>query len=170
MTCLILLNQINWMKYIPRRGGVILLDVIGKRLGFGIDAPTGEITDFGGSIKRREHPCEGSLREFKEESLGVFPIKISNPLVALSPEMMIIFLPFAGDIEKCYKCFLEKLKTTQRIEVKDFIWIPLEDLEDVLTTGKYRESIMYEKVRSFLYPLLQEGLIEKLTCIFQETI
>lgn len=162
MTQLLLLKEINWMRNTPRRGGVVLLDLSSKRLGFGIDVPTGEITDFGGSIRRREHPLTGSLREFREESLGVFSVNFNNPLVALSREMMIIFVPFEGDIEECQKCFHENLKKIRFPEVKDIIWIPLEDLEQVLKTGRYEKSIMYEKVRTFLCPLLQEGLKEKL--------
>ncbi len=66
---------INWRFRKFRRGGILPYTVIdGVRLYcFALDSSSADLTDFGGSRDTRDKDIlETALREFKEESLGVF--------------------------------------------------------------------------------------------------
>ena len=64
------------MKNKPQRGGIILYTIIDNQLffGFGVDSVYNELTDFGGGISyKRDYNCiEGALREFCEETEGLY--------------------------------------------------------------------------------------------------
>jgi hypothetical protein len=75
-------------------------------MGLGIDANTHELTDFGGGVdyKIDANAIEGGLREFQEETLGIFqpltPVDVIKSLVVLDDKNLVIFVrvPFAPDI------------------------------------------------------------------------
>lgn len=85
-----------------KRCGVLPYVVHEGRVWFlwAVDKKTGELTDFGGGIKEWETALEGGLREYREESRGVFSqISLNDAvdkLCLFDPRigMAIIFFPF----------------------------------------------------------------------------
>lgn len=69
------LRQVPWPEYNIIRAGVIPYVVIGNRVMFclGVDKETQELTDFGGGVRENDGDAvTAALREFREESKGVF--------------------------------------------------------------------------------------------------
>lgn len=58
----------------PVRAGVIPYTVAFNHVYFlmGVDRGSGELTDFGGGIKNGESTIQAALREFREETCGLF--------------------------------------------------------------------------------------------------
>lgn len=122
----------------PKRGGIIPYVsieheiVIGDKIFlenvpyfiFAIDSRRNEITDFGGQIFRRESPLSECIREFQEESEGVFssfPLNeqyMCDDVVIYNSIMMDIFVPFNFGIDPMYKNSIEDLINI-RIKFRD---------------------------------------------------
>jgi len=69
------LRQVRWHEYNIIRAGVIPYVVINNHvmLCLGVDKGTQELTDFGGGVRENdEDPITAAIREFHEESKGVF--------------------------------------------------------------------------------------------------
>jgi len=80
-----------------KRAGIIPFTLIdGQPLFYmGIDTVCGELTDFGGSLWKeiKETPLACAIREFDEESLGVFPkIDLENALCIYDVYRLVIFM------------------------------------------------------------------------------
>lgn len=74
---------------IVRRGGVVpyMRTPTGGLYIFPVDYRTGDVTDFGGGINARETMVNGAMREFQEESYGIF-----NPyIVSFFPEALLLY-------------------------------------------------------------------------------
>jgi hypothetical protein len=154
---------------------------------FGQDWKTGEITDFGGGIcygqdlktglvvgrKRRNYRrdgdshrdkeiidkdiVQGCLREFKEESLDVFPEitkQILDDSEALFTEkMMIIIIPLSVNPIEISKTFEEQVSKLERHEVRKLFWIPEFLLKQKLSFNTMKISSpfkLYSKVSTLL--------------------
>ena len=69
-------SNVNLSRIRPRRAGVIIYTVSNGRLYFamGLDSNTHDLTDFGGTVEYEtdENAVKGALREFSEETLGIF--------------------------------------------------------------------------------------------------
>lgn len=141
------------------RSGVIPYTVINNKLFFlfGIDAAHNELTDFGGGVKKNETVVTGGLREFNEESRGIFS-NIFNfndiqPCITLYNETMaIIFIP----LQPKWFYLAEDLFYRFRYDCKDFnemkgvIWIDSESLaRDYITEQERVRTKMWIKVKSF---------------------
>lgn len=80
------------------RGGVILITEHNGRINYGLgtDHRTNELTDFGGKIHPFENSIAGALREFTEETLGIFVEPsiddIQDCIVIHNEYMLIIFI------------------------------------------------------------------------------
>lgn len=61
--------------YVPR-SGIVLYTILKNELYFcfGRDKVTGELTDFGGGVKKPENALSGGLREFREETREIFDL------------------------------------------------------------------------------------------------
>jgi hypothetical protein len=69
------LRQVPWPEYNIIRAGVIPYVVINNHvmLALGVDKQSQELTDFGGGVRDNDvDPIAAALREFREESKGVF--------------------------------------------------------------------------------------------------
>ena len=83
----------------PSRAGVIMYTKINNELyfGLGIDSASQEITDFGGGIsyKNDKNVILGALREFKEETLGIFGhidyLSVLEAPVIYNSQLLVIF-------------------------------------------------------------------------------
>lgn len=150
-------EDIDLTTYRPRRGGVIPYfhdPVHGRVFCLGADMPSGNWTDFGGSIiYPKDGNCiRGALREFWEETLHVFGRyrmeEVMSCWVLCRMDMCILFL----QIPRCPQCydysFNINLENARRPEVSSLVWVSGERLADALL----EEGIIYEKVRHFLRP------------------
>lgn len=155
-------KDINWNDIKPQRGGVIIYTVRDNQVyfGLGIDAKTGDITDFGGGIryKRDGDAINGSLREFMEESLCVFGSfeseMIQENMVLYSKLMCIIFIHLELDIERMTEIFNQRIKIAKISEMSGMIWITQEQLSQLIQTGHIEindvNKKLYSRVRRFL--------------------
>jgi len=149
-----------------QRGGVIVYTRYIGQLYFalGVDSGTGELTDFGGGIsyRRDANAVTGSLREFHEETLGVFGIhteaQVQSCLCIHDGCTLIIFLyldvrPFSEA-----EAFSRACAAATRPEVTSVSWMQLSQLKRLI---KRNRSCLYARIRSLLraagnfYPLLQ---------------
>ena len=174
--------DVNLVK--PLRGGVIVYTRVDDKLYFcfGIDRDTQEMTDFGGGIgykSRDKNIITGSLREFSEESLGVFgrinECYVKNSLCIYDDSVMIIFLSLrnflrsyrTGDsignigricsshdivLKASINLFRRKCLRELHPEVTNIVWINEETLKSEIFTSS--QSKLYEKVRGMLSPCI----------------
>jgi hypothetical protein len=156
-------KDIDWQKIsktIVRSGVIIYFLDDNNQLVFGMgeDNESGNITDFGGSVSRRDlSPLHTGLREFNEETLGVFgKIDIENTsdsIVVYSRDMMIIFLHLEFYKWQIQELFKTQLKNVKKPEVKDLVWLTQNEWLKLIQ-GLDDNFIMYYKVKDFLYETL----------------
>lgn len=150
-------SHINWSKVRPARAGVIPYIRNEKDdalvFAFGVDINFRELTDFGGGVsyKKDKSAVVGALREFREESLGVFgsfkPKDIGNCFVLYNLEMMIVFMLADVNPEEINQLFHEKLKDEKDPEVDDILWLPIKELQEGL---KPTSRLIYDRVKDLL--------------------
>lgn len=155
-------NTIDWSKYRPSRGGVIVYTVIDGTLyfGLGVDTDSGDLTDLGGGIRKKDHTAvQGSLREFMEESLCVFGVynesQVQQNVVVYSYNMMIIFLHLDLDLDLITRLFNERVKTNSQPEISHLIWLTKDEFTTAINTGYVNTSSLgrrklYERVKKLL--------------------
>jgi hypothetical protein len=151
-----LVKHLNWETYKPQRGGIIPYMVSSEgnlKFALGLDYVHKELTDFGGGIsyKKDGDAVVGSIREFDEESLGVFgEVKkedLENCLTIYSNEMMIIFLKVDVNASEINKLFYQKLKQESEPEVCDIVWLEKKELKKSLEPSS---RLVYVRVRYLL--------------------
>jgi len=131
----------------PSRSGVIIYTHFKGKTYFclGIDSNFGDLTDFGGGMKKNETFINCGLRELEEESKGVFgEIKeeeIQSNMGVYSKNMMIMFIYRNVDMVKTKKDF------KSNNEVSNIEWIETKDFIDIIS-GKGKR--MYSRVRRVL--------------------
>jgi len=131
----------------PSRSGVIIYTHFKGKTYFclGIDSNFGDLTDFGGGMKKNETFINCGLRELEEESKGVFgEIKeeeIQSNMGVYSKNMIIMFIYRNVDMVKTKKDF------KSNNEVSNIEWIETKDFIDIIS-GKGKR--MYSRVRRVL--------------------
>jgi len=131
----------------PSRSGVIIYTHFKGKTYFclGVDSNFGDLTDFGGGMKKNETFINCGLRELEEESKGVFgEIKeeeIQSNMGVYSKNMMIMFIYRNVDMVKTKKDF------KSNNEVSNIEWIETKDFIDIIS-GKGKR--MYSRVRRVL--------------------
>ena len=117
----------------------------------GVDTQSGNLTDFGGGVKKEEDVIVGGLRELEEESLGVFghitPDMISKTVSFYSYNMIITFIPVKVDIERVTKEFNKRLIEKEDPEVCGITWMSTEEFMESIH-GRGRK--LYIRVRKLL--------------------
>ncbi len=163
------IHHLHWAKVRPPRAGVIpyILSEKGLCFAFGLDTEFRELTDFGGGVsyKRDKTAIVGALREFREESLGVFedltPKDARECFVIYNAELMILFLHVNVDPKEKNVAFHERLKDEENPEVCDIVWLGEQELKQSLDP---KSRLIYVRVRDLLvgagefYPFLREIL------------
>lgn len=160
----------------PDRAGVILYHQAGDQLvfGFGVHSEEGhrELTDFGGRVEYRTRDptvIDGALREFSEESLGVFGhlgfIQIRDCLAVYDRKNLIIFLRVDQSPQRISQLFNEKYLAA-RVEasatggpvpeVSGIQWIS----EDGFRTAVRHKKYIYDRVANFLNEIEGDFLSE----------
>lgn len=148
-------------SYHPSRGGAIplILHSDGRILfGLGVDSTYNQLTDFSGGIsyhRKEEDFIEGSLREFHEETLGIFgdisSEEIQDCLVLHNSSMMLILLPFEITMKKCNKAFAEAHANyplyRRPPEISRIEWV---DYHQLKLLSREEGSTLYKKLKDFL--------------------
>jgi len=154
-----------------KRGGVILYTVYNNDIyiGLGIDSKSHDLTDFAGTIcYKYENIIEGSLREFNEETLGIFQKAtydmITDCVVVYEKDNFAIFVPIDYNPNTVSKIFNKKYQLeTEKIkilrynndkikdpEVCGITWLSIDDFKNAVNdnTGKY--NFLYYRLKYFL--------------------
>lgn len=158
--------NIPWINLRPRRGGIVPYRLINgiRYFGFGIDRWFNQGTDFGGMLDYDidENALKGALREFSEESLGIFgriPDHLLNRgLAVYDHEMIIIFIDITELIEGVSTDELDILfqqksarkQQRKHQEIKSITWIPEDYLRwmiDFLPSSRQISEIRPENQR-----------------------
>lgn len=154
-------RHVDWTKYNIKRAGVIPYTVINGHVHFclGVDFKTKELTDFGGGIRDSdESPLHGALREFREESNGVFgeenydsdkymdsPCLIKNITQKSNYHMMIVF----QEVEPCYlSSTMAKFQMSTNEEICAIFWGGEPIFRQLVYTPD--ATRMYTKVKKFI--------------------
>jgi len=137
-----------------KRAGIILYARYNNDiwLGMGIDRVSGDISDFGGGVcKRDTDAIDGAIREFCEESLNIFGkvtrAHVNNCNCIIEDSMMIIFLPIVTDLKKSSKLFRSIMKKDS--EMSSMIWIKSGKF-DRLVKNQSNDYKIYERVRKIM--------------------
>lgn len=155
-------KNIDWTKRKPLRGGVIIYTKHNNKFLFcmAVDRKTSEITDFGGGISYRKdgNTVRGSLREFTEESLGVFgkieEKDIQECIVAACYNMIIIFIPLNCDPLQITENFNRRCRKEKFTEVSALAWMDLSAFCEIL----YKKKLFYVRVTHLLQPVFPKIL------------
>lgn len=143
------------------RAGVIPYTVHNDRLYFlfGRDYKTGEICDFGGGRKKNETSKDTAIREFKEETNGIFSKLYSDTCFDRAvkvvcklprPKNMIFFLPVKPKWINIAKSeFMQNNKHPNK-EITTLVWIDEYQYERLVYKRTSKLKI-WEKLRYFLW-------------------
>lgn len=136
------------------RAGAIIYTKVNNEILFclGVDSQFGDLTDFGGGVKKNETIIEGGLRELKEESQGVFNSHLniealSKSIAVHSHNMLIMFIPVEVNIDEMLETFSKKIVERRNPEVKEIVWLTMDELIYSIS-GKGRR--MYSRVKRLL--------------------
>ena len=136
------------------RAGVIVYTIYNNEyyFGMGIDTDSGDITDFGGGIKKKDISLiDGGLREFTEESLGVFgkfePSEIQNCITIYSGTTLIIFIPLILDTKRISEIFKSRVECIKNPEVKSIFWGNRENFMELISGNTVKQHKMYHRIR-----------------------
>lgn len=127
----------------------------------GVDTQSGNLTDFGGGVKKDECVLDGALRELAEESLSVFGViykdDINKSTTFHTSNMAIVFIPLDVNMEEIHEGFQEKLREKESekeaTEVCDIVWL---DAKDFLESIHGRGLKLYIRVRKLLAKVTKE--------------
>jgi len=151
-------SEINTRIVKPCRAGIIFYISDGKNISFalGTDSKTHELTDFSGSVmySRGETCIDGALREFEEETLGIFgkitAEEISDFFAVYDEDNMVIFVMLDTTQNAIRKVFNEKIKTVKNPEICSIFFVTSNQFR-FLIRKLFREHIFFEKLRKFLH-------------------
>lgn len=127
----------------------------------GVDFKYETLTDFGGSVKRKENVIDTALREFNEENYRVLDYtldEVKNSLCAYNNEIMIIFIELKIKKEIFNKLFndayIANYKLNKKIEMSSLKWFNVEELVKTINTP----YLIFEPVREILSICIQETI------------
>jgi hypothetical protein len=148
-------GDLNFESYCPPRAGAIPYILRQGEIYFalGLDTQYSELTDFGGGVsyKNDGNAVEGALREFSEESLGVFGsvdrALLNQCMVVYNRQMMIVFVPFDVDPHEKSRLFHQLLPKEIEPEVSDILWLSEAELKTAL---EEKSRLLYIRVRKLL--------------------
>jgi len=123
----------------------------------GVDTESGNLTDFGGGVKKDESVIDGSLRELAEESLDIFGVieleNLKKSVTFHTYNMAIVFIPLDVDMSEIKRKFSNKISEKEKPEVCDIVWLSAEEfLESIHGRGMK----LYIRVRKLLAKVTAE--------------
>lgn len=121
---------------------------------------TGELSDFGGGVKKIETAIEGGFREFCEESRDIFAdiYKVPSdmfPCITLVDDKKIdmaeIFVPVDNLwLDEAIDAF-NNVKNDQYIEeISDVVWLSQESFSKMISDGTDGHHIIWKRIQNFL--------------------
>lgn len=146
-------HEMNIKKEIAVRAGAIIYTRYRGQTLFclGVDTDSGNITDFGGGVKKEETIVEGGLRELEEESQGVFgeltPNDVKDSIIFHCYNMAIMFIKLDVNPDQITENFNENLKTCENPEVCKLVWLNTQELMESIHG---RGNKLYVRVRRLL--------------------
>lgn len=156
---IVLSKELNFAKETPVRSGAIIYTKENDKTYFclGIDTQSGNLTDFGGGVKKGETIIEGGLRELEEESQGVFgtidPSDIEDKITFHCYNMAIMFIPIEVTSttlrtrDEIYTEFTKRIEGNVDPEVCDIVWL---DTQEFMESIHGRGRKLYIRVRKLL--------------------
>ncbi len=146
---------------IQSRAGVIVYTNNNGRIyfGLGIDTKYGAYADFSGGIKYSiEDTLTGAIREFNEESLGVFDEiskeQIENSLAIYSDTMMTILIYIRCNMSQISSQFENLVRDHDNPEMSSIVWMNKINLMNMVYAKD--SNIMYYKLSDLLFDAYQE--------------
>lgn len=138
-------KNVDWSKQNQRRCGVIVYFTWNDKIIFnmGYDTVYQEITDFGGHKEPEDtDPICTALREFKEETLGVYGDisinSVSECLVVHDADMLILFLPLEFDPKTINSDFEKMLILQESPEINKLAWLSRETFISLIGNRKFK--------------------------------
>lgn len=129
---------------------------------FGVD-PSGDLTDFGGRSKRSDRDfLNTAIREFQEESLGVFGeinIKeLTKSLCVYDGKMVIIFYRLNQQPCFLHSQFDNLVQKEEKVEVENLFCVDQEKMVNLVTKNQIRKRL-YERIKTSLFNCDLSGLL-----------
>lgn len=148
-------DQVDWSIETQKRSGVILATIHPQNgqflYGMAIDRNHNEYTDFGGGREPKDgNPLNCGLREFREETLGIFCLTfddVKNSHVLITEKM--VFVIYSIDwstMTKFKKRFTKLVNTKTKSENSGFRLLTQFDMRLLLTGKPVDNIVMYNKV------------------------
>ena len=135
-----IISKIDYTQFKPhvRSGAIVYTHHKGKTyFCLGIDSEYGDLTDFGGGVKKDENIIEGGLRELEEESQGIFGKFIYNhvkdSLAVYSNNMLIMFIKSDINMDESKMVFnnriMDKINKNPEtnLEVSNILWLSCDE-------------------------------------------
>jgi hypothetical protein len=146
------------------RAGVIPYTVINgeKHFCLAVDSQYGNLTDFGGCVKKYETFTRAASRELYEESLGVFNYCSKNlydySIAVYDKGIIILFLRVdVKNIDLSVREFHRKYSAVHNSESSSIMWVPENILYMLIKTGKsyYINNYVYPSIYKPVCDLLR---------------
>lgn len=148
-------KDIDWSKQAQSRAGIIPYTFINGEIvmAMGIDSAFGDLTDFGGGVKRSDPTVlHSALREFNEETLGAFgtfsPEDLNDAFVVYDRNSMIIFVYDPNYFTQSNVIFNQRVKFIKDHEIARIVYMNKSYFNEVILG--YRDLIVYTKVQNLL--------------------
>lgn len=164
--------EISLVKNLPRghykRAGVVPYKIVSKMgkieyvFAFGVDRESHDISNFGGSVKPPESTVDAAVREFMEESLGVFGTiarsEVSQSVVIYSRTEILIFVQLEWNDNSIVSDFKNCAYHTS--EMDKIVFYTYDQLVQELSN--YHEAIFYTPVAEIIRGAIEQndGLLE----------
>ena len=168
----LLLHELDGKTAGCERAGVILYTVENGQIyyGLGLDSEYLELTDFAGSVSRKDRDAvEAALREFREETLDIFgelPREQTLRGTALwDGKNLVLLVRCLSNRSLVSALFRARCTLAKKPEVKEILWFSAQELVSLLeidpdSRGQRSEDScqasspcaynMYKRVREFL--------------------
>lgn len=153
-------SEIDTNKVKPTRAGIIFYIKKDDNIMFGLgtDSKSHDLTDFSGSVKyyKNETCIDGALREFKEETLGIFDELTIEDLLNFyavhDEENMVIFIMINSDMKKIKEAFNNKVKYEKESEICSIFFLESSIFRYFIKNKpRNKNHVLYEKLRRLLY-------------------
>jgi 8-oxo-dGTP pyrophosphatase MutT (NUDIX family) len=139
---------------------------------FGKDKKSGDITDFGGGVKKHEYSLSAGLREFHEETNEIFMDKYGSvndhvldiAVYSENKKFSTLFIPVSNiwliDASEHFdeKKIIPKCKTHD--EISDMIWIPESELENLI------QKSLWKRLKNFYMNICENEILFKILKTF----
>lgn len=142
---------------------------------------TNELGDFGGGVKQTEYALTGGLREFVEESKGIFGDVRKNvndmfdkiALVDNERHMSILFIPIDADwFQKASIAFSRQNEGKKcSDEISELVWVSENTFRSLIYYPRSQRNVMWKKIRNFFVDTYSTGFVDALrTCLLTPRI